>query len=74
MRALGAELVEHGDDFQDAYEYAVHVAEVEHLHLVPSFDDVLVRGVASYALELFRSVADLDTVYVPVGLGSGISG
>jgi threonine dehydratase len=74
MRALGADLVEHGDDFQDAYEYAVHVAETERLHLVPSFDDVLVRGVASYALELFRAVADIDVVYVPIGLGSGICG
>ena len=74
MRALGADLVEHGNDFQDAYEYAVHVAETERLHLVPSFDDVLVRGVASYALELFRAVADIDMVYVPIGLGSGICG
>ena len=74
MRALGADLVEHGDDSPDAYEYAVHVAETERLHLVPSFDDVLVRGVASYALELFRAVADIDVVYVPIGLGSGICG
>jgi threonine dehydratase len=74
MGALGAELVEHGEDFQDAYEHAVHVAKAESLHLVPSFDDLLIRGVASYALELFRAVADLDAVYVPIGLGSGICG
>jgi threonine dehydratase len=74
MRALGAELIEHGDDFQDAFEHAVSLAEREHLHLFPSFDEALVRGVASYGLELFRAVSGLDAVYVPIGLGSGICG
>jgi threonine dehydratase len=74
MRALGAELVEHGSDFQEAYEHAVLLAEKKRLHLVPSFDGALLRGVASYALELFQAVNDLDTVYVPIGLGSGICG
>ena len=72
MRALGADLVEFGDDFQEAYEHAASLADKQQLHLVPSFDSVLVSGVASYALELFRSVSDLDAVYVPIGLGSGI--
>jgi len=74
MRALGAELIEFGSDFQEAYEHAAALADKEQLHFVPSFDSVLVSGVASYALELFRSVADLDAVYVPIGLGSGICG
>lgn len=74
MRALGAELVEHGSDFQEAYEHAVLLAETRRLHMVRSFDEALVRGVASYALELFQAVADLDAVYVPIGLGSGICG
>lgn len=74
MRALGAELVEHGNDFQEAYEHAALLAETKHLHMVRSFDEALVRGVASYALELFQAVSDLDTVYVPIGLGSGICG
>ena len=74
MRALGAELVEHGNDFQEAYEHALHLAGTNHLCMVPSFDEALVRGVASYALELFYAVADLDAVYVPIGLGSGICG
>ena len=74
MQAFGAELIEHGSDFQEAYEYAAHLARQEGLHLVPSFDAALMRGVASYALELFKAVADLDAVYVPVGLGSGICG
>jgi threonine dehydratase len=72
MRALGAELVEHGHDFQAAYEYAVQLAGERGLHLVRSFDDALLRGVASCALELFRAVPGLETVYVPIGLGSGI--
>src|SRR5213080_1888622 len=74
MRGFGANLVEIGHDFQAAYEHAVALAERDGLHLVRSFHPLLVRGVASYALELFRAVADLDTVYVPVGLGSGICG
>src|SRR5437870_9280705 len=74
MRGFGATLVEVGHDFQAAYEHAVALAEQDNLHLVRSYDPLLVRGVASYALELFRAVPDLDAVYVPVGLGSGISG
>ncbi len=74
MRGLGAELVEHGDDFQAAYEYSADLATERGLHAVGSYDAGLVRGVASYGLELFRAVPDLHTVYVPIGLGSGISG
>jgi len=74
MQALGAELVVHGDDFQDAFEYARGLAEKENLHFVPSFAEPLVRGVASYALELFDSVSGLDAVYVPIGMGSGVCG
>src|SRR5260221_989010 len=74
MRGFGAELIEHGHDFQAAYEYAVARAEADKLHLVRSFHPLLVRGVASYGLELFRAVERLDVVYVPVGLGSGIFG
>jgi threonine dehydratase len=74
MRAFGAELIEHGDDFQDALERARQLATERGLHFVGSFADALVRGVASYALELFAAVADLHTVYVPIGLGSGICG
>ena len=74
MAAFGANLVEHGHDFQAAYEYAMERAEAENLHPVRSYHPLLVRGVASYGLELFRAVADLDVVYVPIGLGSGICG
>lgn len=74
MRALGAELIECGSDFQEAYEHAARLAQAERLHLVPSFDAALVAGVASYALELFSAVANFDAVYVPIGMGSGICG
>jgi len=74
MQGFGATLIEHGHDFQDAYEHAMTLAEREHLHPVRSFHPLLVRGVASYGLELFGAVPDLDTVYVPIGLGSGICG
>ena len=74
MQAFGARLVEHGHDFQAAYEHAVGLAERESLHLVRSYDPRLVHGVASYALELFGAVADIAVAYVPIGLGSGVSG
>ena len=74
MRALGAELIECGSDFQEAFEHAARLAEAERLHFVPSFEAALVAGVASYALELFSAVANLDAVYVPIGMGSGICG
>lgn len=74
MRALGVELVEEGDDFQAASEAAAAIAADRGWHRMPSFHPLLVRGVGSYALELFRAVPDLHTVYVPIGLGSGIAG
>src|SRR5262249_38310136 len=74
MRALGVELVEHGHDFQAASEHATELAADRGRHRLPSFHSWLVEGVASYGLELFRAVPDLDTVYVPIGLGSGICG
>jgi threonine dehydratase len=74
MRARGVELIEHGTDFQDALEQASRLAEERGLRRVPSFHEALVRGVASYSLELFRAVPDVDTLYVPIGLGSGICG
>ena len=74
MRALGAKLIEHGEDFQESLEYAIEQARERSLHLVPSFHPLLIAGVATYSLELFRAVPDLEVVYVPIGLGSGICG
>ena len=74
MKAFGAELVEHGEDFQAAAEEAQRRAQFTGLHMVPSFHPDLVLGVATYALELFRTAPDLDVLYVPIGQGSGISG
>ncbi|MEQ8391694.1 MAG: threonine dehydratase [Thalassospira sp.] len=72
MRAWGAEVIEHGDDFQEAAEYAFSYASRTDLVMVPPFHRELVRGVASYGLELFDDIKRLDRVYVPVGMGSGI--
>jgi threonine dehydratase len=74
MEALGATLIEHGSDFEEAREEAYRRAASKDLLFVPSFAGDLVMGVATYALELFQSVPALDAVYVPVGLGSGICG
>ncbi len=74
MRALGAELIEAGSDFQEAFELAQTRARQEGLHAVPSFHRDLVAGVASYGLEMLRAQPDLDRIYVPIGLGSGICG
>ena len=74
MRSLGAELIEHGRDFDDAKEQAALIATKRDLEYAPSFHRDFVVGVATYAFELFTAVVDLDTVFVPIGLGSGICG
>jgi len=74
MRALGAELIEHGHDFQAALEFAKAQAHERNLTMVPSFNEMLVRGVATCGLEFLSAAPELDTVYVPIGLGSGICG
>jgi len=72
MRALGVTLIEHGHDFQAAREEAARFAAERALHFVRAFDMDLVRGVATYWIELFAAAPDLDVIFVPVGQGSGI--
>lgn len=74
MEAFGADLVVHGVDFDEAREEAGRVAVEQDLYPVPSFHPWLVRGVATYALEFLSALRDLDTVYVPIGMGSGVCG
>jgi threonine dehydratase len=74
MKGFGAELIEHGQDFQEAREEAGRLAESRGLEMVPSFHRDLVLGVATYALELLTIHPDLERLYVPIGQGSGICG
>ncbi len=74
MRALGAELVETGHDFNAARDAMETMAAERNLDIVPSFDRELVMGVTTYAHELFASAGELDAVYVPIGMGSGCCG
>jgi threonine dehydratase len=74
MRSFGANLVEHGNDFQSAREEADRRAKADGLEFVQSFHPDLVMGVATYALELLRQFRDIDVLYVPIGQGSGICG
>jgi threonine dehydratase len=74
MRAQGAELIEHGDDFQASLEYARELAARPGHAMVESFHPRLVMGTATYALEFFRATPPLTTIYVPIGLGSSICG
>ena len=74
MRALGVELIEHGEDFQSSFEFAERLALEQGYHRVPSFHELLVQGTGTYALEFLRGAPELDTVYVPIGLGSSICG
>ena len=74
MRAFGAELIEHGEDFQEAYEHSGRLAAERGLRAIPPYHPWLVEGVGTYALEFLGDQPDLDTVYVPIGMGSGISG
>jgi threonine dehydratase len=73
MQALGAELIEEGDDFQAALEHATALEQQNNWHWVPSYHPLLVTGVATAALEFLSAVPNLDTVYVPIGMGSSIS-
>jgi len=74
MVAQGADLVEHGHDFQESLEFAQALASERGYTIIHSFHEKLVLGTANYALEFFEGVPQLDTVYVPIGLGSSISG
>jgi len=74
MRAWGAELIEHGRDYDEARVYAHQLAGEQGLHYIGPFNREVVIGVGSYAMELFHAVQDLDEVYVPIGCGSGICG
>lgn len=72
MRAQGARLVEHGDDFQSSLEHAIKLSGELGYHLVPPYHRNIILGIATYWLELFTAVPDIDVVYVPIGMGSGI--
>ena len=74
MEALGAELIVHGADFQESFEYATQLAKERKLIMAPNFDLTLTKGVSTYALELFRGAPRLDTIYVSIGMGSGVCG
>jgi threonine dehydratase len=72
MRAQGAELIEYGDDYQESKEHARQLADERGWHFVPPYHRDIVKGVATYWMEFFSAVADVDVVYVPIGQGSGI--
>lgn len=74
IRSHGANLVIHGHDFEAARQYSLKLQHELGYRAVAPFERELVLGVATYALELFNHVSDLDTVYVPIGMGSGIAG
>lgn len=74
MRALGAELIESGEDFQEAVLRVKELAAENGWHRVPSYHPLLVRGVSTWALELFTAAPPLDALYVPIGMGTGIAG
>jgi threonine dehydratase len=74
MQAFGAELIEHGRDFDEARERAAEIASERGYEYGKSFDKDLVLGVATYAHELFSAEPALDAVFVPIGLGSGVCG
>jgi len=74
MRAFGAELIEHGHDFRAALEYTAGLADERGLEMVPSYAMDLAHGVATYGMELLSAAPEIDTLYVPIGLGSGITG
>src|SRR5258708_33643338 len=73
MRAFGADLIEHGRDFDEAREHAVTLADQRGYEYGKSFAKDLVLGVATYAYELFTAEPELDAVYVPICLASALA-
>jgi len=74
MAAFGGEVIIAGRDFDECRGIAAELGRERGYHMVPSFHRDLVMGVATYAMELFTAWSDIDTVYVPIGMGSGICG
>ena len=74
IESFGAKLILHGKDFEEARQYSIELQDEYGYLPIPSFCRDLVIGVATYALELLSTVKDLHTIYVPVGMGSGICG
>jgi threonine dehydratase len=75
MRAFGAEVVEHGRDFDEARERVEDMAAREGWRYVHSADEPhLIAGVATYAFEIFEELSGADYVFVPIGGGSGAAG
>jgi threonine dehydratase len=74
LQSLGATLIEHGDDFQSAFEHASELAETLDLHFIPSFHPLLVHGTGTFALEMLTTAPPLAIVYVPIGMGSSVTG
>jgi threonine dehydratase len=72
MEAFGGRLITAGKDFDESRAIAMEMERKDGYHFFPSFHRELVKGVATYALELFTGNASLDAVYVPIGMGSGI--
>lgn len=74
IKALGAELIEEGHDYSASYDVAARIGKERGLFVVEPFLPELMRGVATYAYELFKAIPDLDTMYAPIGMGSGLCG
>jgi threonine dehydratase len=75
MRALGAELQEHGRDFDEAREFVEDISAREGWRYVHNANEPqLISGVATYAVEVFEDCPDVDYVFVPIGGGSGAAG
>jgi threonine dehydratase len=74
MRGLGAEVLFHGEDFDEAREWIKHVAKKQGGKFVGPTDELLIHGVGTYALEILEELPNVDTIIVPVGAGSGVCG
>jgi len=74
IAAFGGQLLTAGKDFDDSRSIAAQIQQAQGYHLVPAFHRDLVTGVATYAHELFTARPDLDAVFAPIGMGSGICG
>jgi threonine dehydratase len=72
MRGLGAEVLFHGRDFDNAREWVANLAASKGGYFVGPTDEALIHGVGTYALEIVERLPEVDTIIVPVGAGSGV--
>ncbi len=74
LKSLGATVMLKGIDFTETYQIAKQYSIENNIELLPSYSADLSKGCSTYSYELFKNIDNIDKIYIPIGLGSGICG